>query len=76
MLGFKQFDNAAVTISGIELAEKIKNGQLLEFAPEPPRASCSGKNKFSALSAANPVIAALRDWRKRLEGRSRQGCEF
>jgi hypothetical protein len=27
MLGFKQFDNAAVTISGIELAEKIKKGQ-------------------------------------------------
>ena len=28
MLGFKRFDNAAVTISGIELAEKIKNGQF------------------------------------------------
>jgi hypothetical protein len=27
MLGFKQFDHAAVTISGIELAEKIKKGQ-------------------------------------------------
>ena len=27
MLGFKRFDNAAVTISGIELAEKIKTGQ-------------------------------------------------
>jgi hypothetical protein len=27
MLGFKRFDNAAVTISGIELAEKIKEGQ-------------------------------------------------
>jgi hypothetical protein len=27
MLGLKQFDNAAVTISGIELAEKIKKGQ-------------------------------------------------
>ena len=27
MLGFKRFDNAAVTISGIELAEKIKKGQ-------------------------------------------------
>jgi transposase-like protein len=26
MLGFKRFDNAAVTISGIELAEKIKKG--------------------------------------------------
>ena len=28
MLGFKQFDNAAVTISGIELAEKIKKRQF------------------------------------------------
>jgi hypothetical protein len=28
MLGFKRFNNAAVTISGIELAEKIKKGQF------------------------------------------------
>jgi transposase-like protein len=28
MLGFKRFDNAAVAISGIELAEKIKKGQF------------------------------------------------
>jgi transposase-like protein len=28
MLGFKRFDNAAVTISGMELAEKIKKGQF------------------------------------------------
>ena len=28
MLGFKRFENAAVTISGIELAEKIKKGQF------------------------------------------------
>jgi transposase-like protein len=28
MLGFKRFDNGAVTISGIELAEKIKKGQF------------------------------------------------
>jgi putative transposase len=27
LLGFKRFDNAAVTISGIELAHKIKKGQ-------------------------------------------------
>jgi hypothetical protein len=26
MPGFKRFDNAAVTISGIELAERIKKG--------------------------------------------------
>jgi hypothetical protein len=28
MLGFKRLENAAVTISGIELAEKIKKGQF------------------------------------------------
>jgi hypothetical protein len=28
MLGFKRFENAAVTISGIELAEKIKKEQF------------------------------------------------
>ncbi len=28
MLGFKRFDYAVVTISGIELAEKIKKGQF------------------------------------------------
>jgi transposase-like protein len=28
MLGFKQFGNAAVTIRGIELAQKIKKGQF------------------------------------------------
>ena len=28
MLGFKRFDNAAITISGIELAEKIRKGQF------------------------------------------------
>jgi transposase-like protein len=28
MLGFKRFDNAVVTIFGIELVEKIKKGQF------------------------------------------------
>jgi len=28
MLGFIRFENAAVTISGVELAEKIKKGQF------------------------------------------------
>lgn len=28
MLGFKNFRNAAVTISGIELAQKIRKGQF------------------------------------------------
>jgi transposase-like protein len=34
MLGFKRFDNAAVTIGGIELAEKIKKGQF-KTCPSP-----------------------------------------
>jgi putative transposase len=28
MLGFKSFSNAAVTLSGIELVQKIKKGQF------------------------------------------------
>jgi hypothetical protein len=38
MLGFKQFETAAVTIRGIELAEKIKKGQfnLGTLAGKPP----------------------------------------
>jgi hypothetical protein len=28
MLGFKRFDHAVVTISGIELSEQIKKGQF------------------------------------------------
>jgi hypothetical protein len=28
MLGFKRFENAAITISGIELAEKIRKHQF------------------------------------------------
>jgi len=28
MLGFKRFDTATITISGIELAEKIKKAQF------------------------------------------------
>jgi transposase-like protein len=28
MLGFKKFENAAVSISGIEVAHKIKKGQF------------------------------------------------
>jgi transposase-like protein len=31
MLGFKRFDNAVVTISGIELAEKTKKGQFKTY---------------------------------------------
>jgi len=39
MLGFKRFDTAAVTIRGIELAEKIKKGQfnLATLAGKPAR---------------------------------------
>jgi hypothetical protein len=32
MLGFKRFDHAVVTISGIELAEKIKKGGVADKA--------------------------------------------
>jgi hypothetical protein len=32
MLGFKRFDHAAVTVSEIELAEKINGGDLSELA--------------------------------------------
>jgi hypothetical protein len=39
MLGFKRFWNAAITISGIELAHKIKKGQfdLSEFGVDERR---------------------------------------
>ena len=49
MLGFKQFDNAAVTISGIELAEKIKKGQYKtgKLAAEERRSrSCGTPNSL------------------------------
>ena len=36
MLGFKRFGNAAVTISGIELAHKIKKGQFDTSTVEHP----------------------------------------
>jgi hypothetical protein len=32
MLGFKKFSNAAVTLSGIELANKIRKGQFYTTA--------------------------------------------
>jgi transposase-like protein len=41
MLGFKRFDNAAVTISGIELAEKIKKGQFKTRKLGGPKATMS-----------------------------------
>ena len=41
MLGFKRFDNALVTISGIELAEKIKKGQFKTGKLGGPRATLS-----------------------------------
>jgi transposase-like protein len=41
MLGFKRFDTTAVTIRGIELAEKIKKGQfnLATLAGKPATAA-------------------------------------
>ena len=37
MLGFKRFDHAAITITGIELIHKIKKGQFDVSAMCPPR---------------------------------------
>jgi transposase-like protein len=41
MLGFKRFDHAAVTVSGIEWAEKIKKGQFKNGKPGGYRATMS-----------------------------------
>ena len=41
MLGFKRCDNAVVTISGIELAEKIKKGQFSSGKPDGVEATMS-----------------------------------
>lgn len=41
MVGFKRFDNAVVTISGIELAEKIKKGQFQIAKPGGRQATMS-----------------------------------
>ncbi len=40
MLGFKRFDNAAVTISGIELAEKIKRASSRPAGSGVARRAC------------------------------------
>jgi transposase-like protein len=50
MLGFKRFDNAAVTISGIELAEKIKKGQF--------KTGKFGNRKLTMSELCNAALAA------------------
>jgi len=50
MLGFKRFDNAAVTISGIELAEKIKKGQF--------KTAKFGNRKLTMSELWNAALAA------------------
>ena len=50
MLGFKRFDHAAVTISGIELAEKIKKGQF--------KTGKFGSSKASMSELWSAVLAA------------------
>jgi transposase-like protein len=50
MLGFKRFDNAAVTIGGIELAEKIKKGQF--------RSGGVGGRKTTMAELWNAALAA------------------
>jgi transposase-like protein len=49
-LGFKRFDNAAVTISGIELAEQIKKGQF--------KTGKFGKRKATMSELWNAALAA------------------
>ena len=50
MLGFKRFGNAAVTISGIELAEQIKKGQF--------KTGKFGKRKATISELWNAALAA------------------
>ena len=50
MLGFKRFDHAAVTISGIELAEQIKKSQF--------KTGKSGKRKATMSELWNAALAA------------------
>ena len=50
MLGFKRFDHAAVTISGIELAEQIKKGQF--------KTGKLGKRKATMSELWNAALAA------------------
>jgi transposase-like protein len=50
MLGFKRFDDAAVTISGIELAEQIQKGQF--------KTGKFGKRKATMLERWNAALAA------------------
>ena len=50
MLGFKRFDNAVVTISGIELAEKIKKRQF--------KTGKLGGRKAAMLELWNAALAA------------------
>jgi len=50
MLGFKRFDHAAVTISGIELAEQIKKGQF--------KTGKFGKRKATMSGLWNAALAA------------------
>jgi hypothetical protein len=41
MLGFKRFETAAITISGIELAEKIRKQQFKTGSPAGQTCDCS-----------------------------------
>ena len=50
MLGFQRFDHAAVTITGIELAEKIKKDQF--------KTGKFGNQKFTMSELWNAALAA------------------
>jgi len=52
MLGVKRFDNAAVTIGGIELAEKVKKGQC--------RTGRLGGRRATMAELWNAALAALK----------------
>jgi hypothetical protein len=63
MPGFKRFDHAAATISGIELAEKIKKGQFKIGKLRIRKATMS--ELWSAALAALPHRGRPSAWRRR-----------
>jgi transposase-like protein len=59
ILGFKRFDTAVVTISGIELAEKIKKGQFK--TGKLGRRNVSLTELWNAARSLNPIAIPQRD---------------
>jgi hypothetical protein len=71
MLGFKRFDTAAVTITGIELAEKIKKHQF-----ETGKLSEGTGNNSGDLGSCFRCVTASRFFARHrlLSGPCRKGC--